>query len=119
MEVRVATVLHRNRIENLSFIFPPGISKWNKIKHHLFSCISKKWRAKPLITIEVIVNLIANATTQQGLKVHAKKDENAYEKSIKISDKELAKINTEKIILKENRTILSIHNYRCYLLTIT
>jgi len=56
--------------------FPPATSKWNKIEHRLFSYISKNWRGKPLTTIEVIVNLIANTTTQQGLEVRAKKDEN-------------------------------------------
>lgn len=31
--------------------FPPGISKWNKIEHRLFSYISKNWRARPLETL--------------------------------------------------------------------
>ena len=39
--------------------FPPGTSKWNKIEHRLFSFISQNWRGKPLISHEVIVNLIA------------------------------------------------------------
>jgi len=49
--------------------FPPGTSKWNKIEHRLFSFISKNWRGKPLESLEVIVNLIANTTTEKGLKV--------------------------------------------------
>jgi len=73
--------------------FPPGTSKWNKIEHRLFSYISKNWRAKPLTSIEIIVNLISNTTTEKGLKVKAKKDLNLYQKSIKISDEELAKVN--------------------------
>jgi len=43
--------------------FPPGTSKWNKIEHRLFSNISKNWRGKPLISYEVIVNLIASTVT--------------------------------------------------------
>ena len=39
--------------------FPPGTSKWNKIEHRLFSFITQNWRAKPLETLEVIINLIA------------------------------------------------------------
>jgi hypothetical protein len=39
--------------------FPPATSKWNKIEHRLFSYISQNWRGKPLISYEVIVNLIA------------------------------------------------------------
>ena len=76
--------------------FPPGTSKWNKIEHRLFSYITKNWRAKPLTSVEVIVNLIANTTTKNGLKVQARKDDNTYAKGIKISDEELAKVNIEK-----------------------
>jgi len=76
--------------------FPPGTSKWNKIEHRLFSYISKNWRAKPLISIEVIVNLIANTTTEKGLKVRAKADEQIYEKGIKITDEEMKELNYKK-----------------------
>ena len=76
--------------------FPPGTSKWNKIEHRLFSYISKNWRAKPLISIEVIVNLISNTTTEKGLKVMAKKDANQYAKGIKVTDQELAKVNIKR-----------------------
>ena len=59
--------------------FPPGTSKWNKIEHRLFSFISKNWRGKPLISHEVIVNLIAATTTVAGLKVRAQRlDSKAY-----------------------------------------
>ena len=76
--------------------FPPGTSKWNKIEHRLFSHISTNWRAKPLLSIEVVVNLIANTTTQKGLKVIAKKDENIYQTGIKVSKEELEKINIHR-----------------------
>ena len=52
---------------------PPGTSKWNKIEHYLFSFISQNWRAKPLISYCVIVNLIAATTTSSGLKVHCER----------------------------------------------
>ena len=38
--------------------FPPGTSKWNKIEHRMFSHISMNWRGKPLVSHEIIVNLI-------------------------------------------------------------
>lgn len=76
--------------------FPPGTSKWNKIEHRLFSYISKNWRAKPLISIEVIVNLIANTTTEKGLKVKAKVDKKQYNKGVKISDEELEDIRIDR-----------------------
>src|SRR4029077_5089585 len=57
---------------------PPGTSKWNKIEHRLFSFISQNWRGKPLVSHEVIVNLISATTTQTGLEVRAKLDTNSY-----------------------------------------
>ncbi|MEO8962699.1 MAG: ISAzo13 family transposase [Ginsengibacter sp.] len=72
--------------------FPPGTSKWNKIEHRMFSYITKNWRAKPLESLEVIVNLIANTTTQKGLKVRAKADQRIYEKGIKVEDEDLKNI---------------------------
>jgi len=76
--------------------YPPGTSKWNKIEHRLFSFITKNWRGKPLISLETVVNLIANTTTEKGLKVRAMKDTKIYQKGIKISDKEMGKINIKK-----------------------
>src|SRR5437016_4084154 len=40
---------------------PPGTSKWNKIEHRLFSFISQNWRAKPLVSYRVIVELISRS----------------------------------------------------------
>ena len=76
--------------------FPPGTSKWNKIEHRMFSYISKNWRAKPLVSLEVIVNLIANTKTEKGLKIKAKEDKKNYAKGIKISDEEMGKINLKR-----------------------
>jgi transposase len=72
---------------------PPGTSKWNKIEHRLFSYISQNWRGKPLISHEVIVNLIAATTTQTGLKVRCQLDTQSYAKGTVISDDELAQVN--------------------------
>ena len=72
--------------------FPPGTSKWNKIEHRLFSFISKNWRGKPLESLEVIVNLIANTTTENGLKVKALADKRQYEKGLKVTDEEIKRI---------------------------
>jgi hypothetical protein len=76
--------------------FPPGTSKWNKIEHKMFSYISMNWRAKPLTTLEVIVNLIAGTTTLKGLKIKSKVDLEAYEKGIKVTDTQLEKINIKQ-----------------------
>jgi DNA-binding phage protein len=75
---------------------PPGTSKWNKIEHRLFSYISQNWRGKPLISYEVIVNLIAATTTTTGLRVHSELDTQLYPKGVKVSDAELAQVNIER-----------------------
>jgi Rhodopirellula transposase DDE domain len=72
--------------------FPPGTSKWNKIEHRLFCFITKNWRGRPLTSYEVIVNLIANTTTETGLTVRAALDTNEYETGIEVSDDQLAKL---------------------------
>jgi len=73
--------------------FPPGTSKWNKIEHRLFSFISQNWRGKPLVSHEVIVNLITATTTEQGLRVNCQLDTNSYPKGTKVPDKDMAAIN--------------------------
>ena len=73
--------------------FPPGTSKWNKIEHRLFSFISMNWRGQPLVSHEVLLNLIANTRTKSGLTVKAELDPGNYPKGIKISDEELAALH--------------------------
>ena len=73
--------------------FPPGTSKWNKIEHRLFCHISENWRGRPLLSREVVVNLIANTTTNKGLSVQAEIDNNSYSKGIKVSNKQMKDIN--------------------------
>jgi hypothetical protein len=73
--------------------FPPGTSKWNKIEHRLFSHISMNWRGQPLISHEVIVELIGTTTTKSGLRVEAQLDTNAYPTKINVSDEEMATLN--------------------------
>ena len=72
--------------------FPPGTSKWNKIEHRLFSFITKNWRGKPLVSHEVIVNLIAATTTKTGLRVQSQLDTGKYPKGIKVGKQEFAAI---------------------------
>ncbi|WP_427846517.1 ISAzo13-like element transposase-related protein, partial [Aromatoleum aromaticum] len=76
--------------------FPPGTSKWNKIEHRLFSFISMNWRGRPLISHEVIVNLIGSTTTRSGLAVRAQLDTNIYPKGVKVPDDAFAAINIER-----------------------
>jgi Rhodopirellula transposase DDE domain len=75
---------------------PPGTSKWNKIEHRLFSFISQNWRGKPLVSHQVIVNLIAATTTRTGLRVRAALDPGKYPKGIKVSKKEVNEIRLQR-----------------------
>lgn len=76
--------------------FPPGTSKWNKIEHRLFSFITQNWRGKPLLSHEVIVNLIAQTKTDAGLRVHAELDVSQYPLGRKVTDSELAEVNIQR-----------------------
>ena len=76
--------------------FPPGTSKWNKIEHRLFSFISQNWRGKPLISHEVIINLIAATTTAAGLVVKSKLDTNSYPAGLKVSDQQMAELQLRR-----------------------
>ena len=76
--------------------FPPGTSKWNKIEHRLFSFISQNWRGKPLISHEVIINLIAATTSKTGLSVKSALDVNLYPAGVKVSDQQMAELRLRR-----------------------
>jgi len=76
--------------------FPPGTSKWNKIEHRLFSFISQNWRGKPLVSHQVIIDLIAATTTITGLTVKSKIDTNTYERGLKVSDQQMAELHLRR-----------------------
>jgi len=76
--------------------FPPGTSKWNSIEHKMFCHITMNWRGRPLTSREVVVNLISNTTTKEGLKINSELDERKYEKGRKTSKAELDKINLKE-----------------------
>ncbi len=72
---------------------PPGTSKWNKIEHRLFAHISLNWRGRPLVSHEVIVNLIGATTTRTGLTVQAERDLGSYPTKVPVSDEEMAALH--------------------------
>ncbi len=73
--------------------YPPATSKWNKIEHRLFSFISINWRAKPLTSLETVIELISHTTTKEGLHVTAIKDSQSYPTGIIVTDAELSALN--------------------------
>lgn len=72
---------------------PPGTSKWNKIEHKLFCHITKNWRGHPLVSYEVIVNLISHTTTKKGLKINAELDMKMYPLGKKVTNAEMKSLN--------------------------
>ena len=70
-------------------------TQWNRIEHRLFAFITQNWRGKPLVSHQVIVQLIANTRTKTGLTVACRIDASAYEKGIKVSDAEMAALNIQ------------------------
>ena len=65
--------------------FPPATSKWNKIEHRMFCHITQNWRGRPLISYEVVVQLIGATTTKTGLKIQAELDSAQYQIKKKVS----------------------------------
>lgn len=76
--------------------FPPATSKWNVIEHQLFSFISINWRAKPLTSLAVILELINHTKTSSGLTVTAMEDTNKYQTGIKVTDAEMERLNIKR-----------------------
>ena len=75
---------------------PPGTSKWNKIEHRMFAHITQNWRGRPLVSYEVIVNLIGHTTTETGLHIRAELDPNEYRTGRKVPDEEFDSVQIER-----------------------
>jgi len=68
---------------------PPGTSKWNAIEHRLFSFITMNWKAEPLVSYQVIVDLISATKTKTGLAVRCELDQTPYQKGIVVSEADM------------------------------
>jgi len=73
--------------------FATGTSKWNTIAHRLLCHLTQNWRGRPRVSHAVLVNLIANTTTEAGLRVEAALNPSPSETGKKVSDAELAHVN--------------------------
>ena len=108
MEIRVATVQEPHHLTITVSHYPPGASKWNPIEHRLFSEISKNWAGRPLENLDTIKNYISTTATTTGLSVKAYIDSKDYAKGIKITDRQMTRLNIQlhHILPKWNYTIL-------------
>ena len=92
--------------------FPPGTSKWNKIEHRMFSHITQNWRGRPLVSHEVIVQLIGNTSSTAGLKIRAELDSGLYPTGLKVTDAQLDALNLKRADFHGdwNYTLLPMRN---------
>ena len=95
-KVELQKLVDETGLEIMVCHLPPGTSKWNKIEHRLFSFISQNWRGKPLVSHEVIVQLIAATTSKHGLKIRSQLDTNIYPAGVKVSKKEMDALNLHR-----------------------
>ena len=85
-ELGIAIVVHHYR---------RGTSKWNKIEHRLFSFITMNWKAQPLVSYQVIVDLISATTTTAGLAVRCELERQHISQGRHVPDAEMAALNIE------------------------
>ena len=76
--------------------FPPGTSKWNKIEHRMFCHITENWRGRPLVSREVVVNLIGHTTTRTGLEIHSELNENSYPTGHEVTDQQMESLSIKR-----------------------
>jgi hypothetical protein len=76
--------------------YPPATSTWNTIEHRLFSFLSLTWRAKPLTSLERVLELISQTTTKEGFAVMAVKESQTDPTGLTVSDDELAALNLSR-----------------------
>ena len=76
--------------------FPPGTSKWNKIEHRMFCHITENWRGRPLVSHEVVVNLIGATTTKGGLAIRSQLDEGRYPTGRQVNDEQMDTLSIKR-----------------------
>jgi hypothetical protein len=87
--------------------FPPGTSKWNQIEHRMFCHITENWRGRPLVSREVVVNLIGGTKTKAGLEIRSELDGDSYPTAREVTDQQMdgLSIKREKFHGEWNYTI--------------
>ena len=75
---------------------PPGTSKWNKIEHRMFCHITENWRGSPLVSREVVVNLIGHTTTRTGLEMHSELNENSYPTGREVTEQQMESLSIKR-----------------------
>jgi transposase len=76
--------------------FPPGTSKWNKIEHCMFCHITENWRGRPLVSREVVINLIGHTTTQTGLEILSELNEHSYPTGREVTEQQMQSLSIKR-----------------------
>ena len=79
-----------------STLFKCCAQHFRRIEHRMFCHIAQNWRGKPLVSYEVIVNLIAATTTRKGLAIRSDIDENDYTTAIKVTDDQMSGLSIRR-----------------------
>ena len=61
----------------------------------MWNHVTENWRGRSLISREVVVNLIANTTTKNGLRMKAGLDDSKYPTKVKVSDAEFEQVQLQ------------------------
>ncbi len=61
----------------------------------MFCFINSNWRARPLVTYEVILEIIRLTQTKTGLNIQAMLDEHDYETGKKITDEQMRSVDIQ------------------------
>ena len=91
-KVHLQKLANKTGLEITVCHYPTGTSKWNKIEHRMFSFITQNWRGRPLLSVQTVIQLIANTTTASGLKIKAALDKRSFYTSVSVTDEQLAGI---------------------------
>src|SRR5262249_6995409 len=95
-KVELQRVADETRLNISVCHFPPGTSKWNKIEHRMVRHITENWRGRPLVSREVVVNLIGHTTTKAGLSIRSELDENSYPTGREVTAEQLEDLSIRK-----------------------
>ncbi len=73
--------------------FPPGTSKWTQVDHRMVCSLICHCQGRPVMSREVVVNLITPTTTATGLEISMVHDAHLYpiDKEVSTSETDFAK----------------------------
>ena len=62
----------------------------------MFCHITENWRGRPLVSREVVVNLIGHTTTRSGLAIRSELDENSYPTGQPVTEEQMESLSLKR-----------------------